>query len=93
MRTLYSESRRVSAGGARIRGQLLGGISRAEDPVPPDLASAAEGVLDSASSLPRQLWCALCCPRSALTFVDPGGQCSPILSELLRCCQDIPQGE
>lgn len=49
-----------SAGGARIRGQLLGGIRRVEDPVPPDLASAAGGVLDSASNLPRQLQCALC---------------------------------
>lgn len=60
-----------SAGGARIRGQLLGGIRRVEDPVPPNLASlaapaAAGGLLDS--HLPRHpivhcVW--LPCPAAA----------------------------
>lgn len=69
-----------SAGGARIRGQLLGGIRQVEDPVPPDLASAAApaagGVLDSASRPPSPI--AVCIVLSVLSrnlcgWADPGG--------------------
>lgn len=65
--------------------------------MPPDLASAAEGVSDSASQPPLPI--AECVVSSALgrnltSCGDPwGGGDPPFLLEWSRCCQDIPQGE